>query len=97
MDNNQKGNTFFNGFLWGALLGAGVVFLVGTKKGKKLLEVLTKEGLEGVSQLGDMIDNLSEEENYQKEEEPEAKTEEPQTESHALKNNTRRFFRRKAP
>jgi len=31
-------NRFFNGFLIGALIGGGVVFLVGTKKGRRLLK-----------------------------------------------------------
>lgn len=40
-----------NGFLWGAILGGGVVFLLGTKRGQKLLKRVTEEGLEGISQI----------------------------------------------
>ncbi len=98
MNNNQKqSNGFFNGFLWGALLGAGVVFLVGTKRGKKLFKILTEEGFEGVSELGDIIEDLSEAESYrdesvnEKEEPVVTEAQQPQ----GFKTDTRRFFRRK--
>jgi len=49
--NNNHGNKFFDGFLWGAILGGGLVFLLGTKKGKKLLKTITEEGVEGLSEI----------------------------------------------
>ena len=69
MDNNNntqagsgQGN-FFSGFLLGALVGAAVVFLLGTKKGKKLLEIISKDGIENISSILDetsKIENLRE-------------------------------------
>ena len=43
--NNNHSNKFFDGFLWGAIIGGGLVFFLSTKKGKKLLETITKEGV----------------------------------------------------
>lgn len=58
MDNNNnptatsgQGNNFFNGFLLGVLVGAAVVFLLGTKKGKKLLKAISGEGIENISNI----------------------------------------------
>lgn len=65
MTNNQndssKGGGFFNGFLLGALIGGGAVFLLGTKKGKKLLKIITEGGLEGISEIEDVIEDMQEE------------------------------------
>jgi uncharacterized protein YwgA len=51
MDSNSKnsGNNFLAGFVLGSLVGAGIVFLVGTKKGKKILKSLSEEGIENIS------------------------------------------------
>lgn len=67
MNNNNNcsrcnsGGKFMNGLIWGALIGAGLVFLLGTKKGKKLLRYLTEEGLEGASALSDLIEEVEDE------------------------------------
>lgn len=67
MNNNNNcsrcnsGGKFMNGLIWGALIGAGLVFLLGTKKGKKLLRYLTEEGLEGASALADLIEEVEDE------------------------------------
>jgi hypothetical protein len=53
---NNKG--FSDGFLLGLLIGGAAVFLLGTKKGNKILQAFTEEGLEG---LTDFIDSLDEE------------------------------------
>lgn len=50
-NNNNGGNKFLNGFLLGALIGGGVVFLLSSKKGKKLLKILSQEGLDNISDL----------------------------------------------
>lgn len=50
-NNNKSGNNFFSGFLLGVLVGAGLVFLLGTKKGKKLLKVISEKGLDNVSNI----------------------------------------------
>ena len=49
--NNNHGNKFFDGFLWGAIIGGGLVFLLGTKKGKKILKMIAEEGAEGLSDI----------------------------------------------
>lgn len=68
MNNNGNSNGgFMTGLLLGALIGGGAVFLLGTKKGKKLLKTISEEGLEGISELGDFIEN--EEEAYEDDEE----------------------------
>lgn len=51
MENNNSGNKFFSGFLWGAIIGGGLVFLLSTKKGKRLLQLISDKGLEGLSSL----------------------------------------------
>lgn len=66
MNNNNSNGSFVNGFLWGAIIGAGVVFLLGTDKGKKLLKGIKEEGLEGVSELRDLVEGYgNEEEEYE--------------------------------
>lgn len=50
-NNNKSGNNFFSGFLLGVLVGAGLVFLLGTKRGKKLLKMLSEKGLDNVSNI----------------------------------------------
>lgn len=49
---NNKGGGFFSGFLWGMIIGATIVFLLGTKKGKRLLKIISEEGLELSELLG---------------------------------------------
>lgn len=56
MDNNPSagsghGSNFFSGFLLGALVGAGLVFLFGTKKGKKLLRIISEKGADNISSI----------------------------------------------
>lgn len=64
MDNNNpstssgqagsgQGSNFFSGFLIGVLVGAAVVFLLGTKKGKKLLKAISEDGIEDIYNLLD--------------------------------------------
>ena len=59
---NEQGhhdNKFFNGFVIGAVIGAAIVFLVATEKGKKILKLLADEGLENISNL---LENYSDKE-----------------------------------
>lgn len=58
---------FSSGFLLGAIVGGILVFLIATKKGKKILKILTENGFEGIGDLVDMfedeeIDEMEEEE-----------------------------------
>ncbi len=63
MNSNESshGGNFFQGFLWGAILGGGIVFLLGTKKGKKLLKTITEEGLENITDIGELVEDELEE------------------------------------
>ena len=61
MNNHNSGGGFLQGLLLGALIGGGAVFLLGTKKGKKLLKTLTEEGLEGIAGIEDLIEDEIEE------------------------------------
>ena len=44
-------NRFVDGLLWGALIGGAAVFLLGTKKGNKLLKIITEEGMESLNHV----------------------------------------------
>jgi gas vesicle protein len=44
-------NRFMDGLLWGMLIGGAGVFLFGTKKGKKLLDIITQEGTDGLNKV----------------------------------------------
>ena len=63
-----QNNNFFSGFLLGLLVGAAVVFLLATKKGKKLLKVISEEGIDNISNILDEasktedLDEVAEEE-----------------------------------
>ncbi|MBI2431053.1 MAG: hypothetical protein HYV39_03500 [Candidatus Levybacteria bacterium] len=57
MNSNNNGGGFSHGFLLGIIIGGGVVFLLGTKKGKKLLKTITEEGLEGIAELEDLVED----------------------------------------
>lgn len=56
-NNNANGSSGLSGFLWGAIIGAGIVFFLTTKSGKKLLRKIKEEGLDGVSEITDFIEN----------------------------------------
>lgn len=60
-NNNSSGNGFFTGFLIGAAIGAGAVFLLKTESGKKLVKTITDSGMEGLSEIGDMLEDEVEE------------------------------------
>lgn len=99
MNNNSKGG-FLHGFLWGAIIGAIVVFLLTSKKGKKILKFLTEEGLEGVSELEELLGEKITEDYG---EEPQSSSEkiyadkpassEESSTFHKLKSTGRRFFK----
>jgi len=55
--NSHHDSKFFNGFLIGLILGAAIVFLFATKKGKKILKLISEEGFESITNaLGEMED-----------------------------------------
>lgn len=70
MGNNNGGSKFLTGFMWGAIIGGGLAFLLGTKKGKKILKAISEEGF-GLSEL------LNQEKGLEDEEDEEIVPEEP--------------------
>lgn len=44
---NNNNSKFRDGFLLGAVLGGILVFALGTEKGRKLVKVITEEGMDG--------------------------------------------------
>lgn len=56
-NNNKAGNNSLGLFLLGVLVGAAVVFLLGTKKGKRILKAISEEGEGKISNLLDKIEN----------------------------------------
>lgn len=44
MEHGKHNNKFGSGFFWGLIFGAGLVILLGTKKGRELLRELTEKG-----------------------------------------------------
>lgn len=55
-NNHHSGGGFMNGFFLGVIVGAAIVFLLATKKGKQILKTLTENGFEGMSELTDMLE-----------------------------------------
>lgn len=90
---NHHGPGFMNGFFLGIIVGAAIVFLIGTKKGKKILKMLTESGIEGVSDLEEMLSENEESGDY--EQEYTAEGEEIQTPQSAKPEHRplKRFFR----
>jgi hypothetical protein len=52
MNNNDKaGNNSSGGFLLGVLVGAAIVFLLGTEKGKRILKIISEKGVNNISNM----------------------------------------------
>lgn len=54
---NNHGGRFSDGFLLGAIFGGVAVFLLGTKKGKKILKAVTEDGLAGLGEVARELEN----------------------------------------
>jgi gas vesicle protein len=92
----QKGGHFSTGFILGAIIGAAIVFLLATEKGKKILKVISDEGLKNLSELIEESE-LDEEEVLEEVEPVEEVVEEPkdlENEEAPKKSTKKRFFRR---
>jgi hypothetical protein len=50
-DTSKSGGNFLSAFIIGALIGAAVVFFLGTKRGKKILKIISEKGIDNVSTL----------------------------------------------
>lgn len=94
---NNKGG-FLNGFLLGAIVGGIAVFLLTSKKGRKILKLLTEEGLEGVSELEELFgekiaDDFKEEPVPSKRIYADKPAPEESSTLHKVKSAGRRFFK----
>lgn len=103
MDNNNNNPSagsgqdgkFFSGFLLGLLIGAAVVFLLATKKGKKFLKVISEEGIDNISNILEEANNSQDphDEAVEKTEEVAPKREIAFKTKTIEKPKVRRFFR----
>lgn len=64
-NDNQNEGKFLSGFLLGLLVGGFVVFLLGTKKGKKLLKAISEDGVDNIFNI---LDEANRPEDFQDEE-----------------------------
>ncbi len=88
MNSTQQdtGGKFINGLVVGIVIGATLMFLLSTKKGKKILKMLTEEGLGGVSGIEELLMDGGDEEVY--EEVIEEKESKEQKEEHQANGHT---------
>lgn len=69
-NNHKSGSGFFGGFMFGLLVGGLIVFLLATKKGKKILKTISEEGLDKVNDIIERTEKEADlEEVYDEEEE----------------------------
>lgn len=60
MSDNHNDNRFMIGFFIGGLIGAGLMFLMGTKEGKKIEKLIEKKGKETIDDLEEKVEELKE-------------------------------------
>ena len=92
-NNNKSGNNFFGGFLLGVLVGVFVVFLLGTKKGKKLLKAISEDGLDKVSDILEQSEKKANLEEVYEEEEEEVTPKRDIAPKEDAEDKPRRFFK----
>ncbi len=105
---NNNNNHFSQGFILGALVGGAAIFLLGTKKGNKILKTLTEDGFEGLTNLIEDIEKTQGGELPKPKKVPEKIAEGPKPEEVTASNgelhidsngfsevHPRRFFKRK--
>ncbi|MCL4354494.1 YtxH domain-containing protein [Patescibacteria group bacterium] len=96
-NNQHHSNGFANGFLFGLIIGAAVVFLLATKKGRKILKLISEEGLDNLTNIVEEYTSEAEEENaeedVQEQEIDDDSTDGPE-EVKPIKKSKKRFFRR---
>lgn len=84
-DNHEHHGHFMNGFMFGLVIGAAVVFFLFTDKGKKLLKTITEEGIEGIEDLKELVGEEMREEEYD--------GEESEKENQSTPGKVKRFFK----
>ena len=55
MENKQQNSGFLNGFVIGLMVGVGLALLFTTKKGRRIVRMLSDEGLERVGSLDELV------------------------------------------
>jgi len=77
MQNNNSRHhesKFFNGFLLGLIVGGAIVFLLATKKGKRILKLISEEGLDNLTNILENYEEKEDEKRIKKEKVKIAKT-----------------------
>ncbi len=99
MNNNNQhhSNSFANGFLFGLIIGAAAVFLLATKKGRKILKLISEEGLDSLTNIVEEYTSDAEKEDIEEDAQGEELEEEPAGSvetAPVVKKPKKRFFRR---
>jgi gas vesicle protein len=95
-NNNKPNNNFLSAFVLGAIVGAAIVFLLATKKGKNILKAISEEGGENINNILDKINESVELEGESMQDDDESESVKKSAPRQiAIKNGpkTRRFFR----
>lgn len=94
---------FSNGVLLGIIIGGAAVFLFATPTGRKIMKILSEEGVQGISdlietELDERLDEYEQDEVIEKtspkDDEPQVQVPEGNGNGHSVKN--KRFFRRRS-
>ena len=96
-NNNHHSSHLGSGFLLGVIVGAAIVFLFATKKGKKILKLLSEEGLKDIASALEGDGDYEEDEIERVPEEPIiSSTGEPESQNGETngKPKKKRFFKR---
>lgn len=90
MSQENHGSSFVNGFVLGLLVGASLVFLLGTNKGKRILQMLLDQVEENTA-ISELLEMPEDEEGYVGlEEEPEEEDEEVPVKSKKMEQKPQR-------
>jgi gas vesicle protein len=90
--NNNGGSRFFDGFLLGVIIGALAFYLFGTKSGKRIVKIMSEQGLEGIQNLMEDLKDAQEENELG--EEPDLGEEKISATKVIVEKPKKRFFRR---
>lgn len=59
-DDHHSNTSFWSGFFIGGLIGAVIIFFLGTKEGKQAQKILKKKSEDVIDDVQDRLDNLEE-------------------------------------